>query len=199
VFPPRTPFFSGTHARSALGLPAGKAGLRPRQRVHAPAKTHSQPPLPFALPAEVAELVDAADSKSVARKGVWVRAPPSAPQPCAPPRGRRPALPAGRPRSVDPCGRRRRGFVGETWFPHASTSSAIRLRNLMVEVSRCADPRGRRRLRRPEATTRTTGAQGRGGGSWGNQGFPHAEQIRIDGVCGSGSSPVAATVRASTR
>ncbi len=28
--------------------------------------------------AEVAELVDAADSKSVARKGVWVRAPPSA-------------------------------------------------------------------------------------------------------------------------
>src|SRR6476620_11999712 len=43
-------------------------------RVPGPAATS----LRFVPPAEVAELVDAADSKSVAREGVWVRAPPSA-------------------------------------------------------------------------------------------------------------------------
>ncbi len=57
---------------------------------HEPPCRPSRPPAPKArrppahhpatirLPAEVAELVDAADSKSVGRKAVWVRAPPSA-------------------------------------------------------------------------------------------------------------------------
>ena len=37
--------------------------------------------LPFPLTAGVAESVDATDSKSVVRKDVWVRVPPSVPGP----------------------------------------------------------------------------------------------------------------------
>src|SRR6185312_5153322 len=39
-------------------------------------------------------------------------------------RGRRSALPAGRPGSADRCTSRRRGLVGETWFPHVVATLA---------------------------------------------------------------------------
>ena len=71
MVPPRAPSFRLVRGGLAVGLPAGKAGLRPQAVVHGSRATIS-------AQAEVAELADAPDSKSGPRKGVWVRVPPSA-------------------------------------------------------------------------------------------------------------------------
>ena len=77
---PRKPFLLRRAPTGAVGLPAGKAGLGSRrsatcQRTKVVVRVTYYHP---SRQAEVAELVDAPDSKSGARKGVWVRAPPSA-------------------------------------------------------------------------------------------------------------------------
>jgi hypothetical protein len=112
-----TPKWRNYAAESPVGLRLGlSAGVRSSN-----SSSRSLPSGLYAdLYAEVAELADAPDSKSGARKGVWVRFPPSAYGSwTAPSRRRRRALPAGRLTSAG----RRNGEEGGPWgkhgFPHA--------------------------------------------------------------------------------
>src|SRR5437868_2692368 len=77
----------GTRRGGTHGSPANPLLLRSAQTTRpAPPGRPSRPPATkrartgdtILAPAEVAELADAPDSKSGARKGVWVRSPPSA-------------------------------------------------------------------------------------------------------------------------
>ena len=64
--------------RTQNPLPARACGSSPTFGTRVTARASAEAGSTGGSAAEVAELVDAADSKSVAREGVWVRAPPSA-------------------------------------------------------------------------------------------------------------------------
>ena len=70
------------------GLPTSSGARSQLARLSRPPANKTERRATILLPAEVAEPVDAPDSKSGARKGVWVQVPPSA---SSPPAGFRPA------------------------------------------------------------------------------------------------------------